>query len=270
MNVGFKALEIKNKGCNLRYWFKKGNGNVYVFLLHGAGCDHNMFEHMINIFDEKYNLIMWDARGHGMSKLDLEKHFYFYDMMEDLLILYKKHNISKAILIGQSMGGNLAQEIAYKYPEIVSCMVLIDTTNNTAPLTNLEKFMLFFSKFIFKIYPWNLLINQSADACGNTKYVKKYVKECFSKMEKQVFIEIMMSLITCLHEDKNYKFKNPVLVICGEDDKTGNIKKNAKLWVKDPAVILHIIENAGHNANQDNPDAVNKVICEFLKNDDIM
>jgi hypothetical protein len=36
----------------------------------------------------------------------------------------------------------------------------------------------------------------------------------------------MMSLFSCLHEDNEYQFKQPTLLICGFDDKSGNIKKS--------------------------------------------
>jgi pimeloyl-ACP methyl ester carboxylesterase len=74
----------------------------------------------------------------------------------------------------------------------------------------------------------------------------------------------MMSLFTCLHEDTNYKFKQPVLLLCGNDDKSGNIKKTMMNWSKEDNCKLIMIKNAGHNSNQDNPDEVNKNILSFL------
>ncbi|MEA4926997.1 MAG: alpha/beta hydrolase [Syntrophomonadaceae bacterium] len=179
--------------------------------------------------------------------------------------LCARHRLSTAVLIGQSMGGNLAQEILYRKPELVSRLVLIDCTRNTGRLTVAEKLMLKLTKPIFYCYPWKTLIRQSADACGNTESVKEYVRGCFSQMKKADFIEVILSLRACLHEDETYRFPQPVLLLCGADDRSGNIRKIAAPWAhSDPNCTLRMIENAGHNSNQDNPEAVNQAISEFL------
>jgi len=262
----FQQMIFSNLECEIHYMYKKGTSNDYIILLHGAGCDHVMFEKQIDIFENNHNIIVWDARGHGLSKLDKSKKFNFSDMYDDCLRLFEIHKIENSILIGHSMGGNLAQEIAYYHPELVSKLVLIDCTKNTQKLTTSEKISIKMSRFIFNCYPWKILIKQSANACGVTEYTKNYVRQCFEKIEKEKFIEIMMSLFTCLHEDVEYNFEKPVLLMCGNNDMSGNIKKTMKLWVKDNSNYeLCIIENAGHNSNQDNPNEVNKNIVSFIK-----
>ncbi|MCL2230788.1 MAG: alpha/beta hydrolase [Treponema sp.] len=261
----FQQLSFHNLDCEINYWYKKGNSDNYIILLHGAGCDHLMFEKQVGIFDKNHNLIAWDARGHGLSKLNGKK-FNFYDMYDDCLKLLQKHKIDKATFIGQSMGGNLAQEMAYNNQNLIDKLILIDCTRNTQKLTLLEKYSIKYSRIIFNCYPWKTLIRQSANACGNAEYTKNYVRSCFEKMEKEAFIEIMMSLFQCLHEDQKYKYNLPVLLICGKNDKAGNIKKSMKIWAKeDDSCRLCMIENAGHNSNQDNPDDVNDRISLFLK-----
>ena len=263
MDLEHKTFE--NKGCRIHYWHRAADTPNYVIFLHGAGCDHRMFGPQISAFDSRYNLLLWDARGHGLSRLPQNKRFTFEDMIDDFFKLCEIYKISNAILIGQSMGGNLAQEILYRKPEMVSKLVLIDCTKNTGRLTAMEKLTLKLTKPIFYCYPWKTLICQSADACGNTEAVKQYVRDCFARMKRSDFIEVIMSLVACLHEDEAYRFPKPVLLLCGTDDRSGNIRKIAAPWAEsDPNCTLRMIHGAGHNSNQDNPDAVNKAICEFL------
>ena len=256
---------FENKGCKIHYWYRPANTPYSVIFLHGAGCDHRMFEPQLPIFGERYHLLLWDARGHGLSQLPQNIKFSFEDTVDDFFRLCEIHRIPNAILIGQSMGGNLAQEILYRKPEMVSKLILIDCTKNTGRLTPLEKLTLKLTKPIFYCYPWRTLIRRSADACGNTEAVKQYVRGCFARMKKPDFIEVMMSLIACLHEDREYRFPKPVLLLCGADDRAGNIRKIAVPWAEsDPNCTLQMIRNAGHNSNQDNPDAVNQAIRGFL------
>lgn len=263
--MNMQHLVFDNLGCQINYWYRKGSEDKWILILHGAGVDHQMFNEQFEIFDNTYNIIAWDARGHGLSKLEPGKKFIFKDIIDDCIKLYTIYNIDKAILIGQSMGGNLAQDIAYYHPELVDKLVLIDCSKNTGKLTSIEKYTIRCSRFMFNCYPWKTLVRQSADACGNKESIKKYVNGCFGKLGKETFIDIMMELISCLHEDNKFTFKQPVLLICGCDDKLGNIKKIAKPWAEsDRNITLHMIENAGHNSNQDQPDIVNKFILSFI------
>lgn len=261
-------LIFENLNCNINYWYRKGSDNKWVLFFHGAGLDHTMFESQFSIFDLTYNIIAWDARGHGLSKLEPGKRFKFEDMISDCKKLFELYHIDKAILIGQSMGGNLAQEIAYYSPELVEKLVLIDCTRNTVKLTSVEKIMLKSSRFIFNCYPWKTLISQSAKASANTDGVRNYIFNCINKLDKQTFTDVMIDMASsCLHEDTGYRFRQPVLLLCGVDDKLGNIKKVAGPWAKeDSNITLHMVEHAGHNSNQDQPELVNAFMCSFLNN----
>lgn len=261
-----KHLTFQNRGCQLHYWYRKGSGAKWVFFFHGAGVDHAMFEAQFELFDSTYHIIAWDARGHGLSKLETGKKFLFSDMISDCLKLFEMYSVDRAILIGQSMGGNLAQEIAYQHPYFVDRMVLIDCAKNTGKLTFMEKTALKFARFLFTCYPWKIMIRQSAKASSNTDSVRTYISDCFHKMDKRVFIEVMLNMAgSCLHEDAAYRFHQPVLLLCGVDDRLGNIRKAAAPWAKeDVDCTLHMIEHASHNSNQDNPAQVNQLIASFL------
>lgn len=266
MEDNMEHLIFENLDCKIHYWYRKGSGDKWILFFHGLGLDHEMFEHQFDALDSTYNIIAWDARGQGMSKLNPCNKFHFIDMISDCKKLYEIYNIHKAVIIGQSMGGNLAQDIAYYNPEMVERLVLIDCSRNTQRLSFSEKCLLKCSKFIFNCYPWKTLIKQSANASANKDSVKKYIKNCFDRIDKKTFIDISLELTGCLHEDRNFRFKQPVLLICGSDDKLGNIKKIAEPWVRDDSsCTLHIVENAGHNSNQDNPEMVNRLINDFIK-----
>lgn len=266
MSETMQHLKFRNLDCEIHYWYRKGSENKWVLFFHGAGVDHEMFEPQFNMFDQTHNIIAWDARAHGLSKLDKGKRFDFKEMISDCKKLYELYHIEKSVLIGQSLGGNLAQEMAYYNPELIDKLVLIDCANNTAKLSFIEKCLLKSARFLFNCYPWKTLIAKSADASANNVSIRKYISDCFNKLDKNTFIDIMIALAdNCLHEDAEYRFKQPVLMIIGADDKLGNIRKGAEPWAKsDQNVTLNIIENASHNSNQDQPAIVNSLIASFL------
>lgn len=118
------------------YYFTNGRSGRPLFFLHGAGLDHRMFAEQYRAFDQDYALYAWDARGHGRSagvegfSADL--------LVEDLLAVMDREGLHRATLIGQSMGGNLAQEVALRRPDRVEALVVIDATRNNQRLSALE------------------------------------------------------------------------------------------------------------------------------------
>ena len=261
----FQQLDILSPSCTVRYWYRAGNEKKYVILLHGASCDHVSLEKQLEIFDDSYHIIAWDARGHGLSKLEMSQKFDFKDMFDDCLRLFEIHQIEKAILIGHSMGGNLAQEIAYYYPEKVEKLIIIESTQNTQKLNWFERLTVKYARQILSIYPWKWYLASGIKLSGTTEYTCQYVKECLLRMGKNRHIEIMLSLLNILREDKNYRFGMPVLLFCGEKSTAGNIKKIAKKWAEaDENITLEMIANARHCVNMDNPEDVNKKILEFI------
>jgi pimeloyl-ACP methyl ester carboxylesterase len=148
---------------------------------------------------------------------------------------------------------------------MVSGLVLIDCSRNTAKLGLGDRLLLRLTRPLFALYPWPTLVEQSARSCGNLPATQDYMRDCFRRMGKRRLVEVMMSVLTCLHEDRDYRFSLPVLLLCGEDDPTGNIRRTVGAWEQmDPKVKLVMIPQAAHNANQDNPLAVNSAIKNYL------
>jgi pimeloyl-ACP methyl ester carboxylesterase len=221
-----------------------------------------MFTDQLDAIPSDYSVLLWDARCHGKSTSD--QPFTFDDATSDLLLILQKESIARAVFIGQSMGGNIAQEIAMIHPELVEGLVIIDATRNAQTMTAIEKFYVRITPALLKMYPRQTLINQTAKACGLKPTTQAYVKECFERMEPASFINVMSSLLTCIKPNESYREPCPVLLICGDHDRSGNIMRIMKQW---PGQTVNLIKNAGHNSNQDQPEAVNKLIVGFLERD---
>ncbi|MCM3782477.1 alpha/beta hydrolase [Neobacillus mesonae] len=262
-----EARTLCKDGCNIHYWITSGKPSSWIIFLHGAGADHNMFEDQLNAvkLQDQYGVLLWDARGHGLSR-PMEKGFSISLLVDDILSIMDREGICKATFIGQSMGGNIAQEVVFYHSDRVESLILIDCTCNTMKLTILERLTIRMTPFLLAIYPWSALVKQSAAASSTQLHVQTYLIDCFQNVGKKDFRKILLETTACFHYEKNDQITVPFLLICGEDDHTGNIRKIAPIWASgEPNCEFHWVKDAGHCANQDNPEAVNKLLVSFIQ-----
>ena len=61
-----------------------------------------------------------------------------------------------------------------------------------------------------------------------------------------------------------YAVDCPALLICGEKDQAGSAKSYNRRWARKENLPICWIRDAGHNANTDKPEEVNRLIREFI------
>ncbi|MBB6673309.1 alpha/beta fold hydrolase [Cohnella nanjingensis] len=102
------------------YYEVSGYGKPVV-LLHSGGADMRDWTFVAPLLAKHYKTVAFDGRGAGKSPSPMKPANY----VEDLLALLDHLAIDQAVLVGHSMGGQIATDFALKYPERVSELVLI-------------------------------------------------------------------------------------------------------------------------------------------------
>lgn len=249
--------------CRVTYRVRPARSGRWIVFLHGAGMDGSMFDAQLAQVPDEYGILCWDARGHGTSVL--VGAFRYDDMLDDLRALLVEVGARRLTVVGQSMGGNLAQSYLDAYPGEVERLVLIDCTANHGALSFVEKYALRSTRAVLRMYPWRLTVSQSADACGATNETKAYAERQLRSMGRDRFIEVMDFWQLALRPDPDYRFPVEVSAIVGELDRTGNIRRAMhRLAATDPRVTLTTLAGAAHNSNMDRPAEVNQVIFGSL------
>lgn len=255
---------LTHADCDIHYWISNRGDSPWLIFLHGAGADHEMFTEQLESVTNEFNILLWDARGHGQSR-PMGKHFSIKMIVEDLVKIMNTERIQRATLIGQSMGGNIAQELAFYYPDKIEKLVLIDCTCNTRKLTRLETCYLKITPVLIRLIPWKQLVNASVKASALTPHVQEYLRNSFKRIGKKDFVKIFLATTFCLHYEQDYQINKPLLLVYGEKDHTGNIKKIAPSWASnEPYCTLIEIPKASHCSNQDNPSVFNQAFLQFL------
>src|SRR4028119_1942699 len=98
----------------------QGKGEAVV-LIHSGGADLRDWELITPQLAQTYQVITLDGRGAGQSPPLLEP----ADSVEDLRQLLDHLNVDRAILVGHSIGGQIATDFALTYPDRVTRLILV-------------------------------------------------------------------------------------------------------------------------------------------------
>lgn len=97
-----------------------------LLFINSLGTDLRIWDAVVPHFEASYRLVRYDKRGHGLSDC-LPAPYSIRDHAEDLVCLLDELEMETAVLIGISVGGLIAQDVAANWPERVSKLVLCDT-----------------------------------------------------------------------------------------------------------------------------------------------
>ncbi|MCQ2193483.1 MAG: alpha/beta hydrolase [Paludibacteraceae bacterium] len=104
------------------YYEEYGLGEV-VFLLHGHTLDRRMWNEQVGALNGKWRVIVPDFRGYGLSSDPVEGVQFTY--ADDLIEMMDSLRISKAHVVGLSMGAYVAGDMLAMYPSrLISCMMV--------------------------------------------------------------------------------------------------------------------------------------------------
>ena len=256
----------------VRLFYEDSGEGPAIILLHGYTGSHKDWAAQIPVLAEKYRVIAMDHRGHGKSAAPSSASDYSIRIMaEDARGLLRHLGIDRSCIMGHSMGGFMAFELVLAYPDMVSALVLVDTSSGEferAPgfaelraqldeLARTEGMEAAFehnaannpmTREQFEKHPERREISkQKMLETSVDGYV--YVADSFSRWE---------SLTPRLAE-----IKVPTLIVVGDEDapfiKASRVTEESIANSK-----LVFIAGSGHSPHEEVPDAFNDALLSFL------
>ncbi len=108
------------------YYEEAGEGEPPVLLVHGWCCDHTYFAPQVEHFAERgHRAVAVDLRGHGESDKPRQR-YAMQDFADDLAWMCQRLELTKPVVVGHSMGGIVAFDLAARYPHLPSAVVMLD------------------------------------------------------------------------------------------------------------------------------------------------
>jgi pimeloyl-ACP methyl ester carboxylesterase len=261
-----------------RYW-QSGTAGDAVILIHGlGGCIENWMMN-IDVLGERYRVFACDLVGFGRS--EKKKVPFTHEFVARFIAEFMKAvGVGRAHLIGNSLGGGIALQVALEYPALVDKLVLVNTGGFGREVT-----------YLFKLTSIPILGDiLSKPSRGNTR---RTLKECVFDPElitdEVVEMYAEMESLPGAHESLLFTLRTVInvrgvkeeiyrpifdgapglaastLIVWGEEDRIIPVKHAYVAHERIPHSRLHIYKRCGHLPQFEEPQEFNQLVMAFLE-----
>ena len=276
--------------CELRYVTIHGHRRAYVLtgsgpallLLHGLGCDHTTWEPVLDALAKRYTVIAPDLLGHGSSdkpRADYSVGGYANGMRDLLSVL----GIDKVTVVGHSLGGGVAMQFAYQFPERTERLVLVAPGGfgpEVTPAIRVVTTPGFHQITGLLTLPGVRHLGTAGLRALSRSSLRQFrdlgevadIMDSFADSRTRAAIRHVVRAVVdwkgqiITMTDRAYLTERmPMCVIWGSDDMVIPVRHAETAGAVSPGARVEIIPNAGHFPHKDHPQRFVKLLNDFVR-----
>ncbi|MGH8335416.1 MAG: alpha/beta fold hydrolase [Gammaproteobacteria bacterium] len=232
-----------------------------ILMIHAAGSNGHAWHYQYEGLADKHSPVALDLPGHGRSG-GVEAMPSVSDYTDFVIAFADALKIDSAVIVGRSMGGAIAMDLASRYPNRVQGLVFIAT----APKFNIPSEI---------IETWrNVTMGRSGQPFNKLGYSPKTIAEKDEIIREGWGEQIRTDprtrwgdIVACTKVDLREAIgaiNKPTLIIAGKDDQSTPVRDAEFIKSRIRNSRLEVIADAAHNVTTERPDEVNAAIGKFL------
>jgi pimeloyl-ACP methyl ester carboxylesterase len=264
-----------------RAFVKLGEGPA-LLLLHGLACDHTTWLPVIHQLAKRHTVIAPDLLGHGQSakpRADYSVGGYANGMRDLLTVL----NIDKVTVVGHSLGGGVAMQFAYQFPERTERMILVapgglgpevSAAIRAVTLPGAGHVMSAITGPVVRqagTAGLRMLHRTGLPATRDLGEIADILESWRDSRTRAAFRHVVRAVVDHKGQvvtmvDRAYLTQAmPMLVVWGTDDRVipvGHADIAARIA---PGAVVEVLPNSGHFPHKDHPDRFVRVVEDFIR-----
>ncbi|WP_227938337.1 alpha/beta fold hydrolase [Alkalihalobacillus deserti] len=247
---------------------EKGIGEP-VILLHGVGLDHTMWKQQIDYLSMNHRVIAYDMLCHGESEKTSE-HYELIHFVDQLLMLLDGLTITKAHLIGFSMGGMVAQLFGVLHPDRVQSLCFMSAVANR---TKAQQEAVLNRVKQVEQEGHLVTIDEAISRWFNEHYMKsnpEIIQSIKNKLKENDPLAYLKAYTVFANADQELwgkleQINQPTLIMTGEADVGSSPVMATQMHERIKGSELVIIPSIRHMLPIEGADIVNQVLDSFIK-----
>ncbi|WP_343601943.1 alpha/beta hydrolase [Mycobacterium sp.] len=259
-----------------------GSGPV-ILLIHGIGDNSTTWDAVQATLAQRFTVIAVDLLGHGQSdkpRADYSVAAYANGMRDLLSVL----DIERVTVVGHSLGGGVAMQFAYQFPQLVERLVLVGTggvTKDVNLVLRMASLPMGGEALALLRLPFVLPVVQLAGRAagwvlGSTALgrdvpdVLRVLADLPEPMASEAFTRTLRAVVDWRGQmvtvlDRSYLMESiPVQIIWGTQDVVVPVRHAWMAHAAMPGSQVEIFERSGHFPFHDDPDRFIEVVERFI------
>ncbi|MGH2831897.1 MAG: alpha/beta fold hydrolase [Solirubrobacteraceae bacterium] len=247
---------------------RSGDGPPLLLIMGMSGTKHHWGEAVLEALRRDFEVIVYDHRDAGDSTRT-EAPFTIVDLAEDAAGLLRALDIESAHVMGISMGGMIAQELALAHPESLSTLTLGctycggggSTLTSEQVLRRLAEGMSSGDRERAIRTAWE--VNVSPSFAANDDLYAKFLQ---TGLRYGVAVPVIMQQMRAITghntSERLASLKVPALVVHGTLDQMLSVQNGYLISERIPGSRLEILEEIGHMFFLEVPERTAELVCE--------
>jgi pimeloyl-ACP methyl ester carboxylesterase len=242
----------------------RGDGEPVLFI-HGLGSSARDWAYQVETFSQSHIAVTYDLRGHGSSGKPPGP--YSMELFSrDAKALLGHLGISSAHVVGISMGGMIAFQLAVDHPSIVRSMVIINSGPELRPKSLRGRFQVWQRFQIVRLLGMRRMAEFLAPRLfpePSHEPLRREFVERWSSNDKRAYLASMRAIVGWGVAERIGEIVIPTLFVSADHDYT-SVESKMPYVEKMRNARLVVIENSRHATPIERPRELNRFIEEFL------
>jgi len=262
------------RGTDLRIAYERRGAlhrrHPWLVLIQGLGFDRSGWAPVTRRLQRRFRLLLVDNRGSGRSEAPVDS-LTVADLANDVVRVLKAARVRQGHVLGTSLGGMVAQELAIGYPERVNRLVLACTTPGWP--------------YAHPMPTASVRLMAATSQLSREVALRRHVENALAEQTVQDRPELVERLIAHQRRRPNdpaawaamaaagarysgglrqTRIQAPTLVLHGAADRVVDPRNSQLLATRIPNAQLRIFPDLGHLFFWEDPEGFCKVVTSFL------
>jgi 3-oxoadipate enol-lactonase len=248
-------------------WERRGSGEP-LLLIHGLGYARWGWEPVADSLAERHEVVLFDNRGIGES--DAPPGLYSVRMLaEDAVAVLDAAGLERAHVLGTSLGGMVALQLALDWPERVDRLVLVCTTPGgkaAVPMPERTTRLLEEAPGLPAEVALRRFVENAFGPHPDTELVERILKHRLATAQPPAAWTAQAAAGASFDVwDRVPELRMPTLVLTGDEDAVVDPRNSDLLATRIPGARLETFPGAGHLFFWEQPERFVEVVTEFLR-----